>query len=236
MHLERAQQYAESAVAATAAYLRNIQLERLSPTDLQQVSALASFWDTLGWVHFQSGNMEQAEKFVRAAWLLGQQGEVGDHLGQIYEKQGRKQEAIRVYAQAMAATRPVPETRGRLAALAGSEDKVAGLKQKGGAELSAMRAIQLGKPLNATESKEIVKADFFVVFSPASGVKAKEVKFIRGNEQVRPLAEALRGAKFPAAFPDDTPTKIVRRGTLTCLPDGSCIFVMLPPDNVTSLQ
>ncbi len=236
VHLDRAQQYAESAVAATAAYLRNIQLERVSPTDLQQVSSLATYWDTLGWVHFQNGDIEKAEKFVRAAWLLGQHGEVGDHLGQIYEKQGHKAEAIKTYTQAVVASRPVPETKAHLAALAGGEDKTDSLKQKGSAELSAMRAIQLGKLLNATESKEIVKADFFMVFSPSSGAKAEEVKFISGSEKVRPLAEALRGAKVVIAFPDETPTRLVRRGTLTCLPDGGCVFVLVLPDSVTSVQ
>lgn len=231
VHLERAQQYAESAVAATAAYLRNIQLERISPNDFLQVSALATYWDTLGWVHFQNGEIEKAEKFVRAAWLLGQHGEVGDHLGQIYEKQGRRAEAIRIYAQAVKATRPVPEAKAHLAALAGSADKMETLEQKGGEELAALNVLQLGKPLH-----EKAEADFFVVFSPASGSKPEEVKFIRGSEKVRPLGEALRGAKYQTVFPDETPTRIVRRGTLKCLPDGGCTFAMLPPDNVTSVQ
>jgi len=231
VRLERAQQYAESAVAATAAYLRNIQLERVSLTDLQQVAALATYWDTLGWVYFQNGNVEKAEKFVRAAWLLGQHGEVGDHLGQIYEKLGRKQEAIRMYAQAMRAVRPVAETKAHLAALAGGADKMETLEQKGGEELAAVFVVQLGKLL-----KEKTEADFFVVFSPASGSTPEEVKFIRGSDKARPLAEALRGAKYQTAFPDETPTRIVRRGTLKCQPDGGCIFVLLPTDQVTSVQ
>ncbi len=231
VHLERAQQYAESAVAATAAYLRNIQLERISPTDLQQVSALGTYWDTLGWVHFQNGNVEKAEKFVRASWLLRQQGEVGDHLGQIYEKQGRKQEAIKTYAQALVASRPLPETKGHLAALAGGADKMEALEQRGGEELAAVISVHLGKLL-----KEKAEADFFVVFSPASGSTPEEVKFIRGSEKVRPLGETLRGAKYQMVFPDETPTRIVRRGVLKCLADGECIFVMLPPDRVPAVN
>ncbi|MBI1749875.1 MAG: DUF3857 domain-containing protein [Acidobacteria bacterium] len=231
VRLDRAQQYAESAVAATSAYLRNIQLERLSPNDLQQVSALATYWDTLGWVHFQNGDIEKAEKYVRAAWLLGFHGEVGDHLGQIYEKQGRKAEAMRAYAQALAATRPVPETRGRLAALAGGgEDKIALLTGKAGEELSALRAVRLGHLL-----QEKAEADFYIVFSPAAGDKAEEVKFIRGSEKVRPLVEALRGARYAAPFPDETPTRIARRGTLTCFPVGGCVFIMQPPDTATTV-
>jgi tetratricopeptide (TPR) repeat protein len=231
VHLERAQQYAESAVAATAAVLRNLQLDRITMNEIGLVSSIAAYWDTLGWVHFQNGNMEKAERFVRAAWLLGQHGEVGDHLGQIYEKQGRKQEAIKAYAQAMAVTRPAPETKGHLAALLGGEEKIAGLNQKGREELSGMLTVRLERIL-----KEEVKADFFVVLNPAGNNKAEEVKFIRGNEKARPLAEVLRSAKLPVEFPDSTPMRIVRRGELTCLPNAKCTFVLLPTDQVTSVQ
>ncbi len=117
IHLDMAQQYAESAVASTAATLRNLSADG-NPLEQQAlVISLAAQWDTLGWVHFQRGNLEQAEQFIRAAWLLGQHGEVGDHLAQIYEKRGDKDKAIQTYAEALAAYKPLPETRQRLAAL-----------------------------------------------------------------------------------------------------------------------
>ena len=97
-HLDRAQQYAESAVSATAAALRNVSLDRLAIKDLGLVSSLVAYWDTLGWVHFGEGNLDKAEKYVAAAWELGHHGEVGDHLGQIYQKRGDKDRALRTYA------------------------------------------------------------------------------------------------------------------------------------------
>src|SRR5579863_1296002 len=51
-HLDKAQQYAESAVSATAAALRNVSLDRLTRNDLSLVPSLIAYWDTLGWVHF----------------------------------------------------------------------------------------------------------------------------------------------------------------------------------------
>ena len=118
-HLDRAQQYAESAVSATAAALRNISLDRLSQKDLPLVPSLIAYWDTLGWVHFSEGNLDKAEKYVAAAWELGHHGEVGDHLGQIYEKRGDKDLALRTYALSMNGLRPIPETHDRLASFAG---------------------------------------------------------------------------------------------------------------------
>jgi tetratricopeptide (TPR) repeat protein len=70
VHLERAQQYAESAIAATAAALRNTSLDHLRLEDLALVGQLAAYWDTLGWIHFQKGDLKQAEEFINAAWAL----------------------------------------------------------------------------------------------------------------------------------------------------------------------
>jgi len=53
VQLDKAQQYAESAVTATANDLRNTELEQLTEGDLSNVSSLAAYWDTLGWVHFR---------------------------------------------------------------------------------------------------------------------------------------------------------------------------------------
>jgi tetratricopeptide (TPR) repeat protein len=122
-HLDRAQQYAESAVTAVATSLRNLSLDQISDRDLAMVSALDANWDTLGWVYFARGNFDKAEKYVNAAWVLGGHGEVGDHLAQIYQKLGRKDDAARTYAMSMSALRPANETRSRLASLVGGEKR-----------------------------------------------------------------------------------------------------------------
>jgi Flp pilus assembly protein TadD/transglutaminase-like putative cysteine protease len=233
VHLGRAQQYAESAVAATAAALRNVVLERLNPNDLRLVSSLAAYWDTLGWVHFQKGELDPAEKYIRAAWLLDQHGEVGDHLAQIYEKRGRKQDALETYAQALASARRVPESRTRLALLAGGENKIEPLLRGATEKLSEQRAVKLGKLL-----KESADAEFFVLLSSApDGAKVEDVRFVSGSDKLRPLGEALRSARYPVLFPDQAPTKVVRRGILSCsAATGECVFVLLLPDFVNSVN
>src|SRR5260370_38160986 len=113
---DRAEQYGEAGVTVIANGLRNLTVDQLSDRDLALVSELDANWDTLGWVYFARGDMAKAEKYVNAAWLLGEHGEVGDHLAQIYEKRGRKDAAINTYAMALSGIRPTPETRGRRAA------------------------------------------------------------------------------------------------------------------------
>jgi tetratricopeptide (TPR) repeat protein len=209
-HLDRAQQYAESAVTAVANALRNVSLDQLSMRDLGNVSELDANWDTLGWVYFARGNMQKAEKYVSAAWVLGGHGEVGDHLAQIYQKEGRKDDALRTYAMSLSGIRPANETRGRLAALVGGDGKVAPAIEQHRLDFQTLRTVKLGKVAPAAGS-----ADFFVVITSESAdgaAKIEAAKFISGEEKLKPLTGNLKGAKVSFAFPDDVPTKILGAG------------------------
>jgi Flp pilus assembly protein TadD len=232
-HLDRAQQYAESAVSATAAALRNLSLERLTQQDLPLVPSLIAYWDTLGWVHFAEGDLDQAQKYVAAAWGLGHHGEVGDHLGQIYEKRGEKQLALETYALSMNGLRPTPETHERLVSLAGGDAKAAAAVKHYKDELQHLSTIDLGK---ATQTGN---ADFFVLLSGVAGSDARvdAVKFISGDEKLKSYGEALRTADYHLILPDSTPLKVLRRGTLSCsVPTGKCEFAMILPDDVRTVD
>ncbi len=226
-HLDRAQQYAESAVAATAAQLRNLDPTRLQLEQQGLVASLAAYWDTLGWVHFQRGDLDQAEQFVRASWQLAQHGEVGDHLAQIYEKRGLKDKAIRAYALALVAYKPEAETRPRLAKLVGGDQKVDALLEPAKKELAAMSSVNVGPPVKGGQGQ--LSADFYIVLGP--GPKVEDVRFIKGSDQLKTMIDALRAAPFTAVFPDQTPTRLLRRGTLSC--EGQCVFKLAPTDDLT---
>jgi tetratricopeptide (TPR) repeat protein/transglutaminase-like putative cysteine protease len=233
-HLDRAQQYAESAVSATTAALRNVSLERLTPQELLLVPSLIAYWDTLGWVYYTEGNMDKAEKYVSAAWGLGHHGEVGDHLGQIYEKRGNKDLALRTYALSLSGLRPIPETRDRLASLTGGNAKVDAAVAKYKEDLQQLRTIDLGKV-----AKETGSAEFFVLLSRGKGSAAtvEAVKFASGDEKLRVFTDALRTAEYRLTFPDDTPVKILRRGILSCsTATGTCSFVLMLPDDVRTVD
>lgn len=232
-HLDIAQRYAESAVTAVANASRNLSLDQVSDRDLLIPSALDANWDTLGWVYFARGNMEKAQKYVKSAWVLGQHGEVGDHLAQIYQKEGHKDDAVRIYAQSLSGLRPTNETRTRLAALVGGDTKVQPVVDQHRVELQQSRTLKLGKIAPVTGT-----ADFFVLITSApGGAKIEAAKFISGEEKLKPLTDNLRSAKVDFAFPDDVPAKILRRGTLTCSKEsGQCEFVMMLPEDVHSVD
>jgi hypothetical protein len=138
---------------------------------------------------------------------------------------GQKDRAIRAYALAMAAPHTLPETRARLILLLGGNAQVDELLAKARDELAEMRTVSL-KNL----SKEDASGDFLLLVS-SKGIEA--VKFVGGNESLRPLADRLRAMHYETAFPDASPAKLVRRGMLCCsATSGDCKFTLIPPEDV----
>lgn len=235
--LDKAQQYAESAVTSVANNLRNVETANLTLEDLRYVASLAAYWDTLGWVYFQKGNLDAAEKYIQAAWILQQHGDVGHHMGMIAEKRGKKDEAIRLYAQGTAALRSAPEARESLMRLVPA-DSVQKLLDSATAELRNYNVLNLGQLMPALKAP--AEAEFYVVFGPDAttrGAQVVDVKFIKGADSLKPLATQLKTIKYQLVFPDNSPTKIVRRGALLCVPKpGGCSFTMIGPDLITSVD
>jgi tetratricopeptide (TPR) repeat protein len=206
-------------------------LANLSNSDLRQLQLLTATWDTMGWIYFRKGNLPMAEDYIHAAWFEGQHREVGDHLGQIYEKEGRKQDAVNIYALAEASSHSTPDPEGRT----DMEKRLASLKSQGirvtyadpGRELGEQRSVYIPK-----STQKYASAEFFVELSPG---KADSVAYIRGDEALKLAEEALQKASFQIPFPKDSQAKLIRRGILVCS-EGSdkCQFAMLLPQSTTT--
>ena len=236
VQLDKALQYAESAVTSTEINLRNFEIANLKMDDLGDVTALAAQWDTLGWVYFQKGDLDSAEKYLKAAWNLMQHGEVEYHLGMVAEKRGKKDEAIRFYAQGASAVLTPPEAAEglrRLAAPASIESLMKTAKE----DLRAYNVFNLGQLL--PDIKTPVQAEFYLVFAPDStrNAQAIDVKFIKGADSLKPFVTQLKAIKYPLVFPNSSATKVVRRGALHCVPKpGGCTFTMVSPEVITSID
>ncbi len=213
--------------------MRNVSLDRLSQKDLPLVPSLIAYWDTLGWIRVRRRQSRQSAEIRCRRLGLGHHGEVGDHLGQIYEKRGEKDLALRTYALSMNGLRPTPETRSRLASLAGGDAKADAAVARYKDDLERLSTVDLGK---ATQTGN---ADFFILLSGGAREAAKvdAVRFVSGDEKLKSYADALRTADYHLTFPDDTPVKILRRGTLSCsVATGSCKFVMTLPEDVRTVD
>jgi len=100
-------------------------------------------------------------------------------------------------------------------------------------ELERLNTIDLGK------ARQMGNADFFILISGGAGSPAKvdSVKFVSGDEKLKSYSDALKTAGYHLTFPDDTPVKVFRRGTLSCsLTTGKCEFVLTLPDDVRSVD
>lgn len=129
--LDRAQEWAESAVVSTAARFRSVVPETIGDSNVAMARSLVSYWDTLGWVHFQRGDFEGAEPYLRAALALFPQREIAEHHAQLTAGRASVAPPSSVSLSGVALTRPTactdPCSAGFFVALA-STGKVSAVK------------------------------------------------------------------------------------------------------------
>jgi tetratricopeptide (TPR) repeat protein/transglutaminase-like putative cysteine protease len=227
--LENALKYAQQAVAKIEDDASDISLDNLLPDDPRTIFTLTHVWDTLGWVHFRMGHLDLAEDYLNAAWSLSQSPVIADHLGQVYEKEGKKHEAAVAYAHALSAISGTPEeTRARWTAVRTSGKDQSG-EQPDPLVLQDLRTFHLGKLIDGRAT-----AEFFVLFGPDSASPA--ALFIKGSDKLLDAGKKIEKTNFHVAFPKGSSAHILRRGILDCEPETQCLFVLLPPESVQSIK
>ncbi|HEU4766251.1 MAG TPA: hypothetical protein VFS77_02725, partial [Pyrinomonadaceae bacterium] len=145
-------------------------------------------------------------------------------------------DAIRFFAQATVALENDPDAPEALRRLARKAD-IPSLLRAAKQDLRLYNIFNVGQLVPDLRSP--VEAEFFLVYAPDStrNAQAIDVKFIKGDERLRPLAAQLKTIKYQLVFPDTSPTKVIRRGALLCLPKpGTCTFTMTSPELVRSLD
>jgi TonB family protein len=228
LDLPQAEKYAQSAIGAAALQMQNTSLDHLTREDTNQASRIASFWDTFGWIKFQDNELPEAERYVRCAWMVHSLSINSDHLGQIYEKQGRKADAVRMYQMALAADSSATETRVRLAALSGQDANIDAMIEEGHKLLKESRTIAVK---NSHQAEGF--AEFWILLSP--GPTVRDVKFITGDEDLAPFAKDLESIRYPDSFPEATELKLLRRGRLACTHSSpDCQLQMVSSQNVAT--
>jgi len=61
----------------------------------------AAIVDSMGWISYRLGRLEEAEEFLRRAWDLEKNSEIGAHLGEVLWVQGKREAARAIWAEAM---------------------------------------------------------------------------------------------------------------------------------------
>jgi tetratricopeptide (TPR) repeat protein len=218
--------YAQKAIRAAEKDSQKIDIANLKTGDLTPTQQLDAYWDTLGWVYYKMNDLPSAENYLRAAWTLSLDAVVGDHLGQLYEKQHKTEAAVHMYQLALAVNPKLEETKKRLANLQG--DRVTHSQLMAGSELSTLRNMKLPRITAANGSSEI-----FVLVSPE---KIEDVHFLSGSPKMKPSRTMFSPTAFKSQFPTGSSAYLLRRGILSCFEITGCSLVVYPPDSVHSIN
>jgi tetratricopeptide (TPR) repeat protein len=223
-HLELAAMWSDRSIQAVELELSQTTFP-LQASTMRRVASLASYWDTLGWIKFQQGNFHAAEKYVRAGAELADNTTMLYHLGRIHEAQGRKNEAIDLYAETLAlipTTREINddeiEARTRLDALLGDDSLVDDRVKQSLPKLKERRSVPIP---NAAGLEGI--AQYSVILGPGS--KVIDIEIMNPDDTLAGLKDAISAVTLPQTLPDETIQKLPRTGTLSCPRAGlPCTF------------
>jgi hypothetical protein len=183
----------------------------------QKTSLLAASWDTMGWILFREGKLDESRSYVEAAWHNRGDAVVGEHLGDIQMAQHRSDLALTSYELAKKSGGPVAELDAKQAAAR----KAGGKAAPGGeaaAELVKVRTIKLGPAQGrqgAAEYRMLIANGKVELSKPAT------------EKQITGATEMLRGMKAGELFPSGSAAKLAKTGILNCHA-GECEMVFEP--------
>ncbi len=226
LQLDRASKYADAAINAVETQLRDVTLDNMRMQDLFTTNFLFNVWDTKGWIDFKRGNLDAAEQYISPAWWNGGYGDEAEHMGEIAEKRGKKDEAIRYYLFSLIGENASPQGRDRLNTL-GVKDIESRLPAAR-AELQQHLTVSLKKSEKGT-------AEFFLLISRD---KVEQVKFIKGDENLKTFGDILQKADTGMKFPPGVQGHVIRRGIVRCgtANPAPCTLELIPSSQVRSLE
>ncbi len=197
---------------------------------LARTQSLAASWDTMGWILYREGKVEEAKSYVHAAAMNTQHAEVFEHLGEIEESQGHQEKAIHDFELALATfsgydamgVRTPPREKEKELTAKLERMRKRGPRAGGGEvskqELIKLRTVALGPAgaLNGTEEFRLLLRGGKVARAEKSGEKE-----IAGGEA------RVKEAKVGDFWPAGSEASLVRQGFLNCH-TGLCELVLEP--------
>ena len=190
-------------------------------------SDLYSMWDTLGWTLFREGKLEDARSYLSAAWQGLLSPDVGEHLAEVQQALGNKDDALRTYQLALAVV-PHDDNLGYRKALAikpaDVQSRIQALTKAGATATIVDPSVELLRlrtiPLNP---------------SPQPDRRMSYIILIRDGKlvDVQPFtARTMQGVQemfakidFTRYFPAGSQGTLVRTGQLGCT-GGICSIVL----------
>ncbi|MGD0345980.1 MAG: DUF3857 domain-containing protein [Terracidiphilus sp.] len=98
-----AEEASRKSISTEEEHSASITTDQVNASAYGNATLLVASWDTLGWILFQEEKYDEALKWLSPAWRASLRAEVGSHVGQVYEKLGKKEEAAAIYRLAQTA-------------------------------------------------------------------------------------------------------------------------------------
>lgn len=236
--LDTAEKWAKRAISIESVFLQDLSLDHVTLTQMRLVNTISNYWDTLGWVYFRMGKLDRALSYVNAAWQMHPTPTKGNHLGQIYEKLGKRADAVRTYALAIASAdlskrgpstpEDMEEARNRLRQLSTQPSDVSTQIESAQIALENLNSASVENVSNHTGD-----AEFIVKFA---GGKVVDVRQMAGDASFAGFSEVVRSSSLSDAAPPEAGVEILRRGRLSCRSrTGACEFTLITTQQAVEL-
>ena len=175
-------------------------------------------WDTLGWIYFREGKLDQALSYIHAGWMGMPSLETGKHLGDVLVARGDKSGAVTTYDLAIATqpgynalgvrTEPSDKQK-QLQALA---DALRRSGVKSSAPTPANKLLELRTvPLGAADGRS-GNAEYRVLLKDGKALKVEP----SGDKSIPGADTMISRATFTSYFPTGTTTALVRIAYVNC--------------------
>ena len=171
------------------------------------------------------GDNAEATPLLSAAWRASLRAEVGDHLAQVYEATGRKDEALTIYFLAEGANSPpasqdvrdhIKDSIARLKGSAAKGREIAG----GPLGLQNLRTYKVAKPQGASGW-----GTFRLEITTAGVIESQKMSGEQHIEAVKPAIDAM---KFSELIPPGSKAHLLRSAVVSCSMGKDCEVVLVP--------
>ena len=194
-----------------------------------QANLLFASWDTLGWILFREGKFEQAEPMLLAGWRNSLVAHRGNHLAQLYEATGKKQQALATYRLATASIEGAGAQPDVVKHITTS---IARLSENGSSPPGNNRrqALQASRTYHVARPAGVSGWGTYRLQLGGSGVIASQQ--MSGEENLAAAGTELNAMKFPELVPPGSTAHVLRGAVVSCSAGASCDVVLVPDSSL----
>jgi tetratricopeptide (TPR) repeat protein len=187
-------------------------------------NVLIASWDTLGWILYREDKFDAALAMLLPAWRASLRAENGDHLGQLYEAEGKKKDAAEAYSLAQSALNKnsPPDVRRHIT------ESLARLKGEGatpGATVGTQALQDLRTYKIPRQNGAGGWGTFRLEVTTAGVIESQQMS---GEAQIANAKPAIDAMKFPELLPPGSKAHLLRSAVVSCSMGKTCEVVLVP--------